>query len=104
MGLPTSLWYDRMFLNQIDVSYGTAQLAVWDPTYLHLAPLVYAPSAAAIDTSLAGDPTINHLVPYGVGDVGSEIICCRKTVYDPALYVGLLLGDNLTLVEAWHRL
>ena len=93
-----------MFANRGDVSYGTAPLAVWDPTHLHLAPDVYVPSAAAIDTSLSGDDNITLLGPYGLGDRGVEIIRCRKTVYVPAPYVGLLLCFELTPVEAWNRL
>ena len=57
---------------------------MWDPTYLHLALDVYVPIAAAIDTSLAGDANITLLGPYGAGDAGVEIICCRNTVYVPA--------------------
>ena len=103
MGRNASWWDDRTFAKRGDVSYGTAPLAVWDPTYLHLYPAVYVPSAATIDTYLAGDTTINLLGPYGAGDAGAEIICCCKTVYVTALYVGLLLSDNLTQVEAWNQ-
>ena len=104
MGLPSSKWDYGTFANRGDVSYGTAPLAVWDPTYLHLAPAVYVPSAATIDTSLAGDSNITLLGPYGAGDAGVEIICCCKTVYVPAPYVGLLLSEDLSPVEAWNRL
>ena len=76
---------------EVDVSYGTAALVVLDPTYFHLVPSFYVLSAAAIYTFLAGDPTINLLGPYGAGDVGAEIIHCRKTVCVPAPYAGLLL-------------
>ena len=77
---------------------------MWNPTYLHLATAVYVPSAAAIDTSLAGDPNVTLLRPYGAGDAGPEIIRCRKTVYVPASYVRLLLSDNLTPLEACNHL
>ena len=86
------------------MSYGTAPLAVWDPTYLQLAPAVYVPSTVAIDTSLSGDANITLLGPYSAGDAGIEIIRCRKTVYVPAPYVGLLLCADLTPVEAWNRI
>ena len=62
------------------------------------------PSAAAIDTSLAGDTNLMLLRPYLAGDAGVEIIRCHKTMYVPAPYDGLLLGANFTLIEAWHRL
>ena len=62
------------------------------------------PSAAAIDTSLAGDANLTLLGPYGAGDAGVETIRCRKTVYVPAPYVSLLLGADSTPIEAWHRL
>ena len=52
MGQPPCRWDNGTFANRRDVSYGTAPLAVWDPTYLHLAPAIYVPSAAEIDTSL----------------------------------------------------
>ena len=104
MGRPTSKWDDRTFTNRGDVSYGTAPLLVWDPTYLHLAPAVYVPSAAAIDTSLSGDPNVTLLGPYGAGDMGDEIIHCCKTVYVPTPYVSLLLSDDFTPVEAWNCL
>ena len=61
-------------------------------------------SAAAIDDSLAGDPNLTLVGPYGAGEVGVETIRCRKTVYVPAPYAGLLLGADLTPIEAWHRL
>ena len=70
MGRHASKWDNRMFANWGDVSYGTVPLAVWDPTYLHLAPSVYVPSAAYIDTYLAGDPNVTLLGPYGAGDAG----------------------------------
>ena len=73
-------WDDWTFANQGDVSYGTVPLAVWDPTYLHLAPAIYVSSAAAIDTSPSGDPNVTLLVPYGVGDAGVNIIRCSKSV------------------------
>ena len=104
MGCLSSQWDDRMFANRGDVSYGTPPLVVWDPTYLHLAPGVYVPSAAAIDTSLDGDPNVTLLGPYSAGDAGAEIIRCRKTFYVPAPYVGLLLSDDLIPVEVWNRL
>ena len=83
MGRPPCKWDDGTFANCGDMSYSTVPLAVWDPTYLHLAPAVYVPSAAAIDTSLAGDANITLLGPYGAGDAGAEIIRCCKTVYVP---------------------
>ena len=88
MGCPASQWDDRTFANRDDVSYGTAPLAVWDPTYLHLATVVYVPSAAAIDASLSGYHNVTLLGPYGAGDAGAEIMCCRKTAYFPVPYVG----------------
>ena len=72
MGRPACKWDDRAFLNRGGVSYCTAPLAVWYPTHLHLAPAVYVPSAAAIDTSLAGYPSIILLGPYGAGDMGTK--------------------------------
>ena len=67
-------------------------------------PAVYVLSAAVIDTSLSGDTNIMLLGPYGAGDAGVEIIRCRKTVYVPAPYVGILLCSDLTPVEAWNPL
>ena len=84
MGRPSCKWDNGTFANYGDVSYGTVPLAMWDPTYLHLALDVYVPIAAAIDTSLAGDANIMLLGPYGAGDAGVEIICCRNTVYVPS--------------------
>ena len=104
MGQPPCKWDDGTYANRGDVSYGTAALAVWDPTYLHLAPNFYVTSAAAIDTNLSRNANITLLGPYGTGDAGVEIIRCRKTVYAPAPYVGLLLCADLTPVEAWNRL
>ena len=102
-GRPASCWENHKFVNRGDVSYVTAPLTVWDTTYLHLAPAIYVPSAATIDTSLSGNPTINLLGPYGAGDAGAEVIRFCKTVYVPDPYVGLFLGNNLTPVEAWNR-
>ena len=104
MGGPSSKWDDGKFANRGDFSYFTAPLVVWDPTYLHLSPAVYVPSAAAIDTSLADDSKITLLGPYGAGDAGVEIIRCCKTVYVPAPYVGILLSADLSPVEAWNHL
>ena len=87
-------------MNRGDVSYGTVPLAVWDLTYLHITLAVYVPSAAAIDTSLAGNYNVTILGPYGAGDAVVEIIRCCKTVYVPAPYVGLLLSADLSPVEA----
>ena len=103
MGRPPCRWDDGTLANRGDVAYGTAPLAQWDPAYFHLAPAVLVPSAAAIDASIAGDPDLKLLGPYEAGDMGVESIRCRKTVYVPAPYVGLLLGSDLTPIEAWHR-
>ena len=70
MGRPPCQWDDGTFANRGDVSYGTAPLANWDPTYLHLAPDFDVTSAAAIDTSLSGDANLTLLVPYRAGDAG----------------------------------
>ena len=58
--------------------------ANWDPGYLHLAAAVNVPTAAAIDTAIAGDADIKMLGPFGPGDAGVESVRCRKTVYVPA--------------------
>ena len=55
---PPCQWDDGTFANRSDVSYGTAPLANWDTTYLHLAPTIHVPSDAAINTSLAGDANL----------------------------------------------
>ena len=86
------------------MTFGTAPLAHWDPAYLHLAAAVHVPSAATIDAAIAGDAGLKMMGPYGAGDAGVESVRCRKTVYVPAPYVGLLLGGDLTPVEAWQRL
>ena len=104
MGRPLCKWDDGTFSNRGDMSYSTAPLVVWDPTYLHFAPVVYVPSAAAINIYLSGDANLTLLGPYVVVDTGVEIIRCCKTVYVPAPYVGLLLCDDLTPVEAYNRL
>ena len=80
------------------MTYGTAPLAQWDPAYLHLASAVHVSSAAMIDAAIAGDTNLKMLGPYAVGDAGVESICCRKTVYVPAPYVGLLFSSDLTPV------
>ena len=74
MGQPSRNWDNGKFANRGDVSYVTAPLAVWDPTYLDLTPAIYVLSASAIDTSLAGDSNITLLEPYGALDAGVEII------------------------------
>ena len=68
MGRPPCKWDNGTFANCGDISYGTAPLAVWDPTYLHLAPVVYVPSTAAIDTFLSGDANITLLGSYVTGE------------------------------------
>ena len=103
MGRPPCRWDGEAFANRGDVTFGTAPLAHWDPGYLHLAAAVHVPSAAAIDAAIAGDAGLKMLGPYGAGDARVESVRCRKTVYVPAPYVGLLLGGDLTPVEAWHR-
>ena len=97
MGRPPCRWDDETFANQGNVTYGTAPLAQWDPAYLHLASAVHVPSAAMIDTAIAGGKNLKMLGPYAAGDAGVESIRCRKTVYVPAPYVGLLLSSDLTL-------
>ena len=66
MGRPPCQWDDGTFANRGNVSYGTAPLANWYPTYLHLAPALHVPSASAIDTSLTGDANLTLLGPYGL--------------------------------------
>ena len=104
MGRPPCRWDEENFANHGEVSYGTAPLANWYTTYLHLSPAVHVLSAASMDTSLAGDTNLTLLGPYGEGDAGVETIRCCKTVCVPAPYVGLLLVADLTPIEAWHCL
>ena len=61
MGIPPCQWDDWTFANRGDVSYSTAPLAEWDPTYFHLAPVVYVTSAAAIETSLSSGVNLKLL-------------------------------------------
>ena len=82
------------------MTFGTAPLAHWDPAYLHLATAVHVPSAAALDAAIAGEAGLKMMGPYGAGYTGVESVCCRKTVYVSAPYVGLLLSGDLTPVEA----
>ena len=96
MGRPPCRWDDETFANRGEKAYHTAPLAQWYPAYLHLAPAVIVPSAAAINTSIASNPDLKLLGPYGAGDAGVESIRCRKTLYVPAPYVGLLLGADMT--------
>ena len=49
MGRLPCKWDNGTFANRRDVSYDTALLEMWDPTYLHLSLAVHVPSAAAID-------------------------------------------------------
>ena len=65
---------------------------------------MHVPSAAAIDAAIAGDAGLKMMGPYGAGEAGVESVRCRKTVYVPAPYVGLLLSGDLNPVEAWQRL
>ena len=68
MGRPQCRWDDETFANRGDVAYGTAPLAQWDHAYLHLAPAVLVPSAAAINAAIASNPDLKLLAPYGAGD------------------------------------
>ena len=86
------------------MTFGTAPLAHWDPAYLHLAAAVHVPSAAMIDAAIADDADLKMVGPYRAGDAGVESVRCRKTVYVPAPYVGLLLSGDLTPIEVWQRL
>ena len=104
MGHPPCHWENETFANRGNVTFGTAPLSQWGPAYLHLATAVHVPSAAMIDAAIAGDADLKLLRPYIAGDAGVESVRCRKTVYVPAPYVGLLLSGNLTPVEAQQRL
>ena len=55
MGRSPCCWDGESFTNWGDVTFGTAPLAHWDPSKLHLAAAVHVPSAAAIDAAIAGD-------------------------------------------------
>ena len=57
-GGPPCRWENETFVNQGDVSYGTAPLDQWDPAYLHLHPAILVPSAAVIDTAIDGYPDL----------------------------------------------
>ena len=68
MGRPLCQWDNKTFANHDDVSYGTAPLENWDPTYLHLAPAVHMPSVAAIDAStFPAGYTLSPDAAYGGG-------------------------------------
>ena len=103
MGRAVSRWDKKAFATRGDVTFGTAPLAMWDPTYLQQAAAVNVLTPAAIDTALAGDPAVTLLGPFADGDPSTEAVRCRKTVYVPAPFVGLLLGQDLTPVQAWNR-
>ena len=101
MGRPSCRWDGEAFANRGDVTFRTDPLTHWDPGYLHLAAAVHVPSAAMIDAAIAGDADLKMVGPYGAGDAGVQSVRCRKKVYVPTPYVGLLLVGDLTPVEAW---
>ena len=88
---PASKWDDRTFVNQGYTSYGTASLEVCDPTYPHLALAVYVPSAAAVYTSLDGNPNITLLGPYGAGDAGGQNHTLLQDIVCPRHLYGLIV-------------
>ena len=59
-------------------------------------------TAAAIDTSLAGDLAVDFLGPYDGNDAGAELISVRRTCYVPPSYVPLLLATPLSPRDAWQ--
>ena len=59
-------------------------------------------TAAAIDTSFAGDPAAAYVGPHDPADADTELIRYRRTCYVPPAYVPLFLASPLTPRQAWE--
>ena len=103
MGLPTTPWDNRLYVQKGELFHNQSQLVTWESNYFHQANAsLQAQTAAAIDTSLAGDPAAVYLGPHDPADADTELIHYRKTCYVPPAYVPLFLASPLTTRQAWE--
>jgi len=80
------------------------------PAILHLpdnafnvAAAVRVPTAAAIETAVAGDPDITVMGPFADNDAASEVVRCRHiTVVPPPFVSALLARKDYSAVEVWQ--
>ena len=78
-----------------------AQLVAWNSSYFYQANAsLRLQTAAAIDTSFAGDPAAVHLGPHADADADTELIRYRETCYVPPAYVSLFLAGPMTPRQA----
>ena len=69
----------------------------------NVAPAVRVPTAAAIETAVAGDPDITVMGPFADGDAASEVVRCRHiTVVPPPFVSALLARRDYSAVEVWQ--
>ena len=103
IGYPASKWGDRMSANQEDVFYGTAPLAVWDPTYLHLAPSSTCLAPALYTPLFLETPTSPSWYHTARETWGRNYTLPQDCVCPRAIH-GLIVGDIIFPVEAWNCL
>ena len=61
----------------------------------------YVHLADSIDVDPSVDPIVENLGPFSADDTGVETLHIYKTIYLTAPYIGILLGSDITPVEAW---
>ncbi len=104
MGMPTTPWDGNMYIQKGDLHHNQAVLVEWQDNYFHqVQNQIRVPTAAAIDTTLAGDANLQVLGPYNDQDADTELIRVRRTCYVPPAYVSLFLANPLTPRQAWDR-
>ena len=68
-----------------------------------VAPEHVVPTRENVDHLLSGNPAVEVLGPFTVGDPDTEPLKCRKMVPVPAAYLHLLLDRTLTPRQLWEQ-
>ncbi len=104
MGMPATVWDNSMYIQKGDLHHNQSVMIQWLDNYFHqVNNQIRVPTAAAIDTTLAGDANLQIIGPYNQNDADTELIRVRRTVYVPPAYVSIFLASPLTPRQAWDR-
>ena len=88
-----------------DLIDGQAPISiVWHDEYFNRVANVQVPTAAEMDTLIAGDLNAPQFGPFNNGDPNTETVTTRYCMFIPDRIMGLFLGRSWTPREAWVQI
>jgi hypothetical protein len=104
MGRDPTDWDDQCYIQKGELVHNQSIMVEWDDAYFHqVNAQIRVPTAAVIDTTLAGDVNATILGPFTQADADTELIRVRRCCYVPPKYIHFFLANPLPPREAWEQ-